>query len=391
MRIAHLTISHLPLDVRVFHKECRTLASAGHEVHLLVPGPVPPDTDGVRFHALPGVGGSSAYFWRVWRRAPAIYRAARGVDADAYHLPDPALIPVALLLARRGARIVYDAHEDRPRQARTKYRAAGRPVVGFVTSLVWRLLEGIAKRRFDRFLAVTPEIARDYPAGRTTVVANFPRVEEFDEAVDVPYRERGNVVVYCGSLNRFRCIREAVEAIGLVDPALDARLVLLGDMSRAHPGFRAELERLAGWSRVEAAGRLPRSGVVERLGEARVGLSLLSPRPEHVVARGNKAFEYMAAGLPVVVADFPVWREVVGANRAGLLVDPTDPRAVAAAIETLLSDPARAEAMGRRGTEAVASRYCWEAEGRKLVAVYDELSGRGPQRPTARALDGARR
>ena len=376
MRIAHVTISHGPDDVRIFHKECRSLAKAGHEVHLLVPGPVPEPVDGVRFHALPSVGGSSAYFWRVWRRSPAIFRTARAVDADVYHLPDPALIPVALLLARKGARIVYDAHEDRPRQARTKYGAAGRPVVGHVSSLLWRVLEGIGRRRFDRFIAVTPDIARTYPAERTTVVANFPRLEEFAPAAARPYAGRRNVVVYSGALHRHRCIREAVEGIGLLPPDLDARLVLLGDLTRAHPGFLEELQRLPGWSRVEHTGPLPRAGVVERLGEARIGLSLLSGRAEHVTAMGNKTFEYMAAGLPVVGTDFPVWHDIVRGHDAGLLVDSEDPRAVAAAIEALLRDPERAEAMGRRGAEAVASRYSWDAEARKLIDVYVSLNGR---------------
>ena len=61
MRIAHLTIG--PLDARVFQKECRSLAAAGHDVHLLVPGPMPPDSDGVHFHSLPDVGTATAYFW----------------------------------------------------------------------------------------------------------------------------------------------------------------------------------------------------------------------------------------------------------------------------------------------------------------------------------------
>ena len=134
MRIAHITISHAHLDVRIFCKEARTAAAAGHEVHVLAPGTPPAPRDGVVFHELPeGVGMKSALFWEVLRHYPAILRAARAIDADVYQLPDPILIPVALMLRRRGARVVYDAHEDRPQQALTKYRTAGRPVVALVS------------------------------------------------------------------------------------------------------------------------------------------------------------------------------------------------------------------------------------------------------------------
>lgn len=384
MRIAHVTISHKVLDVRVFHKECRTLAEAGHEVHLLVPGPTPDERDGVRFHALPDVDRTTAYFWRVWRRLPEMHRLARAVDAAVYHLPDPSLIPLGLALKLRGAKVVYDAHEDRPRQARTKYGATGRPIVAVVSSLLWWALEGVAKVTFDRFVAATPTIARRFPARRTVVVHNYPRTEEFDDLPGdppPPYAQRPNHVVYAGGLHRYYGIREAVEAMALLPARLDARLVLIGDFRRAHAGYRRELQSLPGWRRVVHLGHLPREDLREHMANARVGLTLLGARPEHVHAIGNKTFEYMAAGIPVVATDFPVWRRVVGDEGAGLTVDSRDPARIAAAIQHLLEHPDEAEAMGRRGRAAVAARYNWDQEAAKLLELYAELAPPGEERP----------
>ncbi len=81
----------------------------------------------------------------------------------------------------------------------------------------------------------------------------------------------------------------------------------------------------------------------------------------------------MASELPVVASDFPVWREIVDEVDCGLLADPTDPIAVADAIEELLADPERAAAMGRRGRQAVLERYRWEPQGARLVALYSGL------------------
>lgn len=374
--------------MRVFQKEARTAAAAGHEVHILAPGTPPADRDGVRFHELPeGVGVTSALFWKVLRHYPAILRAAREVDADVYHLPDPILIPAALLLRRRGARIVYDAHEDRPRQALTKYRSAGRPVVALISAPLWAALEAVGRRYIDRFVAATPAIAARFPCARTVTVHNYPVRAEFPHE---PAADRPNVVVYLGSLKPQRNIRELVEAIGLLPPGLDARLLLIGSFSRSRPDFRPRLEGMAGWARVECCRHLPREELAERLRETRVGLNVLAPSPEYSVALGNKLFEYMAAGLPQICSDFPLMRELVHDPGLGLTVDPSDPAAIAASIRSLLEHPAEADAMGRRARAAVDERYNWESQEAGLLKLYEGLEEQESAIPRALGLSGLR-
>jgi glycosyltransferase involved in cell wall biosynthesis len=375
MRIAHLTISHLHLDVRVFHKQARTQAAAGHEVHVLAPGTPPPDRDGVRFHELPrAVGADTAYFWRVFRHLPEIVRVARGVGADVYHVPDPSLVPAALALRRDGARIVYDAHEDRPRQAITKYLGHGRPAVGWVTAPIWAGLEAVGMRAFDHFIAATPAIAARFPPDRTTVIHNYPRPEEFAPAAAMPYAQRPNDVLYSGGMTRFMGLHAAVEAMTLVPEHLDARLIVLGGFAKGHAGMQSELERIPGWERVVHRGHVPRAEMAAALGTVRAGLALYSPRREHLVAMGNKPFEYMAAGLPVIASDFPVWRRLIAQPGCGLTADPTSPASIARAITRLLADPREAEAMGRRGAQRVAAELNWDREGERMLAAYATLA-----------------
>jgi hypothetical protein len=84
-------------------------------------------------------------------------------------------------------------------------------------------------------------------------------------------------------------------------------------------------------------------------------------------------FEYMAAGLPVIASDFPLWRQIVDGAGCGLLVDPLDPVAIADAMQWILEHPAGAEAMGRRGRQAVEEKYNWEREAEKLIGLYERL------------------
>ena len=117
VRIVHLSTLHAARDVRIFHKECRTLSAAGYEVHLVVRKPPDETQEGVRFHAIESPDEGRVR--RMAARLRGAYRLARGLRADLYHFHDPELIPIGLLLKRHSARVIYDVHEDAPREALT--------------------------------------------------------------------------------------------------------------------------------------------------------------------------------------------------------------------------------------------------------------------------------
>jgi glycosyltransferase involved in cell wall biosynthesis len=78
----------------------------------------------------------------------------------------------------------------------------------------------------------------------------------------------------------------------------------------------------------------------------------------------------MAAGVPVVASDFPMWREIVNKHECGICVDPGNVREIAGAIRWILEHPETGAAMGDNGRRAVFQNYSWEGEARKLEALY---------------------
>lgn len=375
MRVTHISIIHRPLDNRIFRKQCRALARAGYDVHLVIGGAPAEEIDGVRLHSVadddhrPPFRRQGARFLRAsrwaWQLRPSVY-----------HLHDPHLIPLGLLLKLSGARVVYDVHEDFPAHARSKLFA--HPLRGRLKALLWIGLEWCARRALDGFVCASPALAEKFPPANTTVVHNFPPIREFAlaeaDSTPPPYSERDNRLIYVGNIREIRGFWEMAQALELLPDDLDCRLRMIGAFRP--PELARNARRLEAWSRMEFTPWQPHPVVVRELLMAKVGLILLHPLPNHDDAiRSNKLFEYMAAGIPVIAPDFPAWRRIVLGAGCGLVVDPRDPEAIAAGIEHLLRHPEAAEAMGLRGRAAVDAEFNWDGDVPRLLSLYRRLAG----------------
>src|SRR5882762_1479507 len=367
-KIVHLTSVHAAFDVRVFHKECKSLARSGKHVVLIAPHPRDEVVDSVEVKGIQPSGGRLV---RMTRTVWSLYREALRQKGDVYHFHDPELIALGLLLAARGKTVVYDIHEDAPADILYKDyipRPLRRPLTWSV-----RKLEDAACRRFSGLIAATPTIAKRFYSinPNTVVVHNFPMLDEIAPNGALPWNERPPAVAYIGSISERRGIREILQALALLPSDNPAQMLLAGPFSPEE--LRTELMRLPGWARVKYLRVLDRPSVANLLSRVRLGLLVLQPEPNFRNAMPIKLFEYMAAGIPVIASDFPLWRQIIGEAGCGLLVDPKDPQAIARAMEYLLSHDSEAEAMGRRGRQAACELYNWNSEERVLLKFYSEL------------------
>ncbi|HYG86192.1 MAG TPA: glycosyltransferase family 4 protein [Azospirillum sp.] len=373
VRVVHLSSTHVGDDARIFAKECVSLAQAGYEVSLVIPDDrfVTGDGKPVRRQDVDivAVKRKSGLVTRLLSTTTAVLLTSLKLKADVYHFHDPELIPGSLLLRLMGKRVVYDVHEDLPRDIITREwipRAIRLPI-----ATVAEFVEWIAGKTMSGVVAATPTIAKRFPGKRTALVQNFALFTEFKADAGLPFAERQGVA-FVGTICADRCAVEMVEAIGRVAGFPDAKMLLAGGIETTP--LRERMQSSAGWSRVDYRGRLDRAGVQRLLSESRVGLALYYPTQNYFDTQPVKLFEYMAAGIPVITADFPYHRGIIERHRCGICVAPQDPDAIASAIEWIFAHPEEAEEMGKRGREAVKSFYNWAHEERELLQLYYRIA-----------------
>ena len=365
--ICIVTTVHDPLDTRIFYRQARTLAAAGYRVTLLAQGARDETIDGVRFKPLPprrfAVPARARGLWIAWR-------AARREDAAAYHLHDPELTLVGLLLKLEGRRVVLDIHEHTPFHILEKPyipRPLRRPLAALYDG--W---ERLAARLADRVITVGDVIAARF-GPRAVIVRNLPDLERFtaqpaDPATPGP--DGMLTAIYTGVVERQRGLLGAARAIAALPPDVNLRLRIVGPCP--FPAFADELIA-AGQGRVSVEPPVPYPAIPGLLAAAHIGLEVALPTPLNALLWPRKVFEYMAAGLPVIRADYPAWDAF--AAEGSLAVDPADAGAIQAALLRLARDPDLRARLGAAGRELVQNRFRWDNEARTLLAMYEGLVG----------------
>jgi glycosyltransferase involved in cell wall biosynthesis len=361
-----MTSVHNVDDTRILHKECKSLARAGHDIALMACHDRDETLHGVRIIAL---GRPRNRFDRATRVAWSFYRRALRERARVYHLHDPELLWVGLLLKLSGRKVVYDAHEDVPEQIKNKFWVP--PWAKWVLSSGAKVAETVAAKVLDAIVVATPTIAEKFPAGKTVVVQNFPESHVAETNGEArPFEQRRHAFVYTGGLTEAQAAREMMEAFAQLPEGMTGTVAGRFDQDALEADVRAS----EGWKRVDYLGQVTRDGVMEAIRSARVGVVVDRGISNYLDAYSTKMFEYMACGVPVVCSNFPLWTRLMTEADCGVLVDPTDTRAIAAAIARLAEDPKEAERLGENGRQAILTRFNWEAQVARLEALYRRLS-----------------
>lgn len=367
VRVCHMTSAHKRYDVRIFQKECISLAKAGLQVYLIVDDELEDEVkNNVRikstFHK------SKNRIDRMFNSAIKVYKKALAVDAEIYHFHDPELLPYGYLLKRKGKKVIFDSHEFTVKQIELKDYLPlllRKPAAFF-----YRLYEKWIVRKLDAVISPCTFAGKKYfadPCTNEVIINNLPKIEDVN-MTDPLVKGKKKQVCYIGSLTEERGIIEIVRA----SEKARIPLILAGEFSP----FDLKDEILSKKNPfIKYAGILDRIQVKALLSQSFIGMSVLQDVGQYRYLDNlpTKVYEYMGAGLPVIVSDFPYYKKVIEKFGCGICVCPNRIEEIADGIKWLLDHPDEAEKMGKRGQEAIKKIYNWEKEKEKLLCLYQEL------------------
>jgi len=238
--------------------------------------------------------------------------------------------------------------------------------------------------------AIAHKVACEGRSGRFAVIPNGVDLSRFAEAVP-PSSLRGEFAIPSGAplvgviarLEAEKGHRYLLDAWpAVLRSAPDAWLLIVGEGSEAD-ALRAQAASLGR----SVARRIAFTGRREDISSLTAELCV-AVLPSLREAQGISILEAMARRRPVVATSVGGIPEVITSGVDGILVPPEDPPALAAAIGSLLADPALRERLGEAGYRTVRDRFSIDAQVHRIEAVYDEelaragvllpRAGRGP-------------
>ena len=369
--ICFMEIGDVRYDGRSYNM-ATSLSRAGHAVRFIVTGD---KNSRVELEQIDLVQlGVRRWFWSklyflhyYLKLIPAAFSAR----ADLYVSADLFSLPIAYLVARvRGARVVYDAKEFYFATAALKDRPH--------TQRFWAWVEGLFVKRVDGITVAGEDdsriVAQRYGVPPPTPILNHPpyvakveRSQKLRQELSIPPEKK--IILYQGGLQSGRGLFLSLDVLVHLP---DSVLVFLGE---GH--LKGELSRTISAQGLEGRAfireRVEYPNLIEYTASADIGLALVEDYGlSYRYARPNKLFEYVMAGVPVVVTNFPVMREVVERYDVGVAVDLAEPAVIARVIDAILKDANRYRRLVENCRSA-AKVLCWEKEEPKFLALIQSV------------------
>ncbi len=367
IRVLHVSTAHPAQDPRVVFKQCQTLSET-YDVFCALPNADAAITPAIHFIRLPYY---HRVIWRLLITCPYILIRCLWLRPRLVHVYVPEFIPFAYVFRFFGAKVIYEVQENLHKKIHLKTVNKG-----YLLKKSFQWFDQLARRHFyfifteHGYLSTYTQLKKPY-----VVIYNYPLLSLL-EPFQAPYSpsQEKPVFFYIGLLSFDRAFDTLVDGLANLKITYPQFIVhLFGRRTFTN----ANLDDLAHFAQVRTHLRFygytdQRIAFPQATG-ATAGLALLKPVGDYPESYTTKLFEYMALGLPVITADFPLYRDIVDRHKCGFCVSPDNPAQVADALAYLIEHPGEAQAMGQRGRKAVSRFYNWASEAGKLVGFYNRI------------------
>ena len=385
MKITHITSVHPRYDIRIFHKMASSISHSGNDCSLVVfDGLGNEFLNGVRIIDLGKL--SKSRFFTFISITIKLYFSLINQKTDIYHLHDPELFFIGLLLRFKKRLVVFDLHEDIFSQiVKKKYL---KYYTNYLCSLFIKILFFFFLRYFNYIVCATNYISNKYRYYNNHInsVQNYPKVnltakDSMNSSLSISDE---SFLTYCGSTislsNKF-----IITYVG--DISFDRGLVEMVSLSKILPcnvilvlagqctclESRELLIKSHKQGLICYLGLIDRNRVSDLLDISNVGLCLLKPVKNYYNSKPTKIYEYMLHRVPFLASNFPEITKIVQNYKCGVIVDPKNPQDISSAALNLISDEDKCKMFGQNGRHAILKNYNWSSEFLKLHKIYNQL------------------
>jgi glycosyltransferase involved in cell wall biosynthesis len=306
-----------------------------------------------------------------------LFMARRPDVIYAYHPPLTVGITAALLRLLRRIPVVYDIQDMWPDTLRVTGMLTNTRILGMVETVCrW------VYRRVDQIVVLSPGfkrllVERGVPAAKVEVIYNWADEAALaasgSEVASLP-GGAGFRLMFAGNMGKAQALDSVLEAAGLLqERGVRARIYLLGGGLDA-PRLRARAEEL-GLTNIHFLPPVPMSEVGRYLLASDALLVHLRKDPLFEITIPSKTQAYMAMGRPLLLAVAGDAARLGQEAGAGLVVDPEDPQALAAAVEAMAAKSrADLERMGEQGRSFYQEHLALAVGAAKFAALFRQVA-----------------
>lgn len=372
IKVCHFASVHTIDDTRVFHRECSSLAQQ-FDVTLIGIGNFTGERNGVRIIGIPK---PPSRIYRLLFITWQVFFKALRVNARIYHIHDAELLPFGILLSIFGKKVIYDIHENTFEDIRHKPWIPGS--IKFVSSAAYRIMEKIASWFMHYILVIAkPEFASCFSTNRYTIIQNFAEVRELEQyRVANRSHLQGNHIFYMGTLHdMYYDFNKIIEAVYLLKQkgilvelhcAGFAKNYLSNELP--HSTFYPDIQ-----SQITFYGHQTTAFTYALSKQCKMAICLKNQPAPILVSHERKFFEYLALGIPFICCDSHIYTDVLEKYPAGMAVDLTSPRAIAEAMQYMLTQPQLLDQMQLQCIAAADATYNWKSQEKILLELYASL------------------
>ena len=373
-RVLSLVLNDFRNDSRVL-KECQSLRAAGYEVevvalheeglpeHELVAG-IPVHRIALRSRSWP-----RRRFVQLFKYAELALRLwGRFRGYDVVHCNDLDTLPIGVvlkLLSDGRTKLVYDAHEYEintiPNQSAQSIR---------IHYLVERALIGWCDHVITVSASIAQAYARMYRRDLPSLVLNCPVYDECEKEdwfrSELGIRSDQTIFLYQGGFSRGRGIELLLEVFARLQ-ADDLVIVFMG-----YGALESEIQDHARrYSTIFYRQAVPPAILLRYTASADFGILFYEDSClNHVYCSPNKMFEYLMAGIPVLVADLQEMKRLVEEYGVGVVAESNTSEGFQAALQRVLSTDYDALV---ENVQRARRHFCWEEQEKVLLGVYGGL------------------